>query len=161
MATKKLILSSVSLPELELIGINTVLLDYRLAYFINKVAMLKLTRMDDLPVFNEKNKQLLNFPFFSYINTDYRLNYYLIANESTGIRMIDQFPQANYFLFVKGKSPSQTTKTLITSLRSISNVTMVFSVNPGNIKGLDGILQDLELHEVKLTPKPKHQPKLI
>lgn len=161
MATKKLILTTVSFSEFELIGINTVLHEYRLAYFINKVAQLKLVRHDNLPVFNEKLKQLFDFSFYYCINDDYRLTYYLIGNEINGTRMIDQYPEANFFLLIKGKKQPILTKAILSSLRSIPNVTMVFSVVAEKIKGLDGIIQDLELHEVQIKPKTLLQKPLI
>ncbi len=134
--------------EVTLIGITTSLKDYRLAYFINKETNLNLERLDDLPVFDEKSKQLNNFSFYRWYDDDQRVSYYIISNEHPNGRMISTFQQADYFLIVKGKTNDSNLKQLQSILRSIPSVTFVFNADINKIKELTGILYDLELHEL-------------
>ncbi|HLN52805.1 MAG TPA: IPExxxVDY family protein [Lentimicrobium sp.] len=151
MVTKKYKLSAESDTEIDIIGITTGLNDYRLAYFLNKVASFNLQRLNDLPVFNEKLKVLRDYSLFTWTDDDHRLMYYLISNDHNDGKMIEQYSQANYFLFIKGKHKAQDSKSLQSLIRKIPSVTFVFVPEILKIKELSGILQDLELHELNKT----------
>lgn len=153
MIKRKLISLTQQLPDLQLIGINTELADYRLAYFINKDISIKLERLENLPVFCEKSKNIKHYPFFEFHDPDRRVNFYLIGNNHQSGKMIDQYAQADYFLLIKGKLSEETNKAILSSLRQITSVTFVFISVLNKIKELDGILQDLELHLLSLNLK--------
>ncbi len=148
MAVKKLKLSPDGIPDIGLIGISTDLSDHRLAYFINKETQLRLERLDDLPVFNEKMKVMRDHCLYHWADIDRRIDYYMIKNDHPGGKMIDQYAQANYFLFIKGVLNGEVTKPLQAILRKIISVTFVFVPDINKIKELDGILQDLEIHVI-------------
>ena len=65
--------------------------------------------------------------------------------------MIDQYNQANYFLFIKGKSKPLSIKILQSIIRKIPSVTFVFEALNSKIKELEGIMEDLEIHELNQT----------
>ncbi|MGE5383818.1 MAG: IPExxxVDY family protein [Omnitrophica WOR_2 bacterium] len=148
MLVRKLKLIPDDFPNVKLIGINTSLKDYRLAYFINKETGLKFERYDDLPIFDEKFKALRSFSFYSCYDPDQRVHYYLYGNDCQSGKMIEQYSQANYFLLIKGKKSDNDIKTLLGILRKINLVTFVFIPVIAKIKELDGIMQDIELHEL-------------
>jgi hypothetical protein len=145
---KKLKFLPDDLPDIEMIGINTDLHDYRLAYFINKETQLNLERLDDLPAFNEKQKILMNYCLYSWFDADQRLHYYLIGNNNYQGKLIEAYSQANYFILIKGKSVNSNMKQMTKVLRSIPMVTFVFVPIISKIKELSGMLQDLEIHEL-------------
>lgn len=153
MVTKKYKLSQESETDIDLIGITTGLNDYRLAYFLNKEASFKLEKLNDLPVFNERIKVLREHSLYAWKDLDHRLNYYLISNDHPDGKMIEQYNQANYFLLIKGKHNAQDSKLLQSLIRKIPSVTFVFVPVISKIKELDGILQDLEIHELNQTNK--------
>ncbi len=153
MAVKKLKISSEQVPDVEIIGITTTLHDYRLAFFLNKEAGLQLHKLDDLPVFNEKTKESREQSLFTWTDSDQRIVYYLIGNDHPDGKMIDQYGQANYFLFIKGTSKPQSIKLLASLIRKIPSVTFVFEAIPSKIKELDGIMEDLEIHELSQAGK--------
>lgn len=151
MAIKKLISLSGTYPNVHLIGINTGMQDYRLAYFINKITSLKLERLDNLPVFNEKLKVIRNFCLYSYYDVSRRMSYYLIGNNHIQGKMIEQYSQADFFLLLMGQQDIEKNRELLTMLRQINSVTFVFVPVINKIKELDGIMQDLELHILNLS----------
>ena len=155
MAVRRLKLTADDFPDIDLIGINTSLQDYRLAYFINKETSLKLERLDDLPVYNEKQKDLRNYCLYSYFDPDRRVSYYLCSNDNEKGKMIEQYSQANYFLLVKGNRNDQDMKTIQSILRKLPSVTFVFVTVINKIRDIDGILYDLELHELSSAAKIK------
>lgn len=153
MIKRKLISHTQQAPDLQLIGINTDLADYKLAYFINRDISIKLERLDNLPVFCEKSKNVKLYPFFESHDHDRRVSYYLIGNNLPSGKMIDQYSQADYFLLIKGKLDEETNKKILSCLRQMNSVTFVFVAVLNKIKELDGILQDLELHLLSLNLK--------
>lgn len=155
MAVRKLKLSSDDFPDIDLIGINTSLQDYRLAYFINKETALRLERLEDLPVYSEKSKDLRNYCLYSYFDPDKRVSYYLCSNDNEKGKMIDQYSQANYFLLVKGNRNDEEVKAIQSTVRKLPSVTFVFVAVINKIKDIDGILHDLEIHELSSSAKTK------
>lgn len=155
MVVRKLKLIPDDLPDITIIGINSTLQEYRLAYFINKETGLKFERFDDLPVFNEKLKGIRTYSYYSCYDPDQRLNYYLVGNDSPSGKLIEQYSQANYFLMIKGKKSDNDIKNLLSTLRKILTVTFVFVTVITKIKELEGILQDLELHEMEQQSRMK------
>lgn len=153
MVKRKLLSLTQQTPDLQLIGINTDLSDYRLAHFINRDLSIKLERLDNLPVFCERSKSLRQYSLFESQDIDRRVSYYLIGNNNPSGKMIDQYTQADYFLMIKGKLDEEYNKALLSSLRQITSVTFVFITVLNKIKELDGILQDLELHQLSLNLK--------
>lgn len=145
---KKLKFLPDDLPDIEMIGINTDLHDYRLAYFINKETTLNLERMDDLPAFSEKQKIVMNYCLYTWFDADQRLLYYLIGNDNHQGKLIEQYSQANYFILIKGKASNNNMKVMTTVLRKLPLVTFVFVPVISKIKELSGILHDLEIHEL-------------
>lgn len=160
MVVRKLKLMPDEFPDITIIGINSTLQEYRLAYFINKETGLRFERFDDLPVYTEKLKGFRHYSYYSCYDPDQRLNYYLVGNDSSSGKMIEQYSQANYFIMIKGKKSENEVKGLLSTLRKILTVTFVFVPVLAKIKELDGILQDLELHELDQRAKPVPNPKL-
>lgn len=155
MVVKKLKFSQEELPDVQLVGIHTALPDYRLAYFINKETEINFERQDDLPVYDEKMKILKNYSFFNYNDSDKRTSYYLISNDHETGKMVEQYTQANFFLMVSENRNPEDLKSLMSKLRKIPSVTFVFEAVVNKIKDMEGILHDLELHEINLSAKEK------
>ncbi len=147
-AKRKLISEPASFPDLTLIGITSQLKDYRLAFHINRESGLSLGKQDDLPVFSEKDEAIVEFPLFSYFETERRLYYYLIGNNNSSLKMVSVYKQADFLMVLKGLPDSERTPALMSVIRKINGVQMVFILENDRIKNLEGIMTDLELHMV-------------
>jgi hypothetical protein len=146
MAKRKLISEPASFPDLTIIGISCQLKDYRLAFFLNRDIRLNLVRLDDLPVYSEKEDALFEFPLYTCFEAERRLNYYLMGNNNAGNKMISAYKQADFLLMVKGQNDNAKSASLITGIRKISGIQMVFLLDNDKIKNLEGVMSDLELH---------------
>lgn len=149
MAKRKLISEPASFPYLSIIGITSQLKDYRLAFFLNRDTHLNLANLDDIPIYFEKENLLIKFPIFSCFEADQRLNYYLIGNNFDRIKMIPAYKQADYLLFLMGQISQDRLNSLISIIRTIKEIQLVFAVDKDNIKNLEGIMTDLEMHLAK------------
>lgn len=148
MAKKRLNSEPLSYPDLAIIGISSQLKDYRLVHHINRNASLSLSKLDDLPVFQGKSDELPTFSLYGFYESAKRLSYYLIANNNQTTRLLPSLKQADYFLMTCGPSDSEYAQSFIEALRHIEGVQMAFSVDPTQIKNIDGVMIDLELHMV-------------
>ncbi|MFH1121275.1 MAG: IPExxxVDY family protein [Bacteroidota bacterium] len=148
MAKRKLISEPTFFPDLTIIGINCQLKDYRLAFFLNRDIHLTLVKIKDLPVFFEKEEVLIEFPLYSCYDAERRINYYLTGNNNAGNKMVTAYKQADFLLMSKGPIDKERSMSVISGIRKINGVQMVFLLENEKIKNLDGIMSDLELHMV-------------
>ncbi|KAF0202468.1 MAG: hypothetical protein FD170_1935 [Bacteroidetes bacterium] len=146
MAKRKLISEPSSYPDLFILGINSQMKDYRLAYYLNREASLSLARLDDLPVFSEKDDQLQEYPFYTYSLPERRVHYYFLGNNHPVTKMIPAYKQADYLLMIRGLPENEQISSLSTAIRKINGIQLVFNIDLAKVKNLDGIMSDLELH---------------
>jgi len=138
-------------PADALIGIATNIPVIQLVHFINSRTFLNLVRADDLPVFSEKTNSLNDFKFYHYQDDDFRSEFCLLSNSSSGINILPTHKQFSYFLVIDGAIPGGKITQLVTQIKSITGVQLAAIVNQEPIKALGPILQDLELHLSELN----------
>jgi hypothetical protein len=137
-------------PADAFIGIATNIPVVQLVHFINREAMLKLVREQDLPVYSEKTDSLNYFKFFHYADDEYRSEFCLVSNSNEGINLLPTHKQFGYFLVIHGGIPDDRVKQLLTRIKSIAGVQLAAIIGQEPIKMLGPILQDLELHLTEL-----------
>lgn len=148
MAKRRLISEPASYPDVSIIGISSQLKDYRLAFFINRETGLRLGKIDDLPVYSEKEDTTTEFPIFTYHDTAKRLDHFLMANNNAGFRIFPAYKQADFLLMIKGLTEAESVLKLTGILKKINGIQLAFSLDNDKIKNLEGVMTDLELHMV-------------
>ncbi len=148
MAKKKLISTPESYPGLNKLGIVSPLREYKLAFLINRIAGLDLIRTDDLPVYSEKTGKVISYPFFTFYELNQRVHYYLIGNNHTGGKMCPDIRQADFLLLMHTPHETAPSDELFNFVKSIEGVQLVIRVGQTQIKNLEGIMSDIELHMV-------------
>lgn len=146
MAKLKLISKTPSYTDIAIIGINSQLRDYRLAFFLNKDIDLSLNRLNDLPVFAEKENLLPEYPLFYCHQPSQRAHFYLLGNNHVTSKIIPVYKQADYLLMVRGQFELENITSLTQNIRKISGVQLVFNLDLSKVKNLEGIMTDIELH---------------
>ena len=146
MARRKLISEPSSFPDLSIIGINSQLKDYRLAFFLNKDTGLSLNRMNDLPVYAEKEDLLPEYPLYYCHQPNQRAHFYLLGNNHAVTKIIPAYKQADFLLMVRGQLEPENIINLTQSIRKINGVQLVFNIELSKVKNLEGIMSDIELH---------------
>jgi hypothetical protein len=146
MARRKLISEPSSFPDLSIIGINSLLKDYRLAFFLNKDTALSLNRMNDLPVYAEKENLLPEYPLYYCHQSSQRAHFYLLGNNHAVTKIIPVYKQADFLLMVRGQLEPQNIVSLAQNIRKINGVQLVFNIDLSKVKNLEGIMSDIELH---------------
>lgn len=146
MAKLKLISKTPSYTDIAIIGINSQLRDYRLAFFLNKDIDLSLNRLNDLPVYAEKENLLPEYPLFYCHQPSQRAHFYLLGNNHVTSKIIPVYKQADYLLMVRGQFELENITSLTQNIRKISGVQLVFNLDLSKVKNLEGIMTDIELH---------------
>lgn len=149
MAKRKLISEPDHFPDLYIFGITSQLKDYRLAYYVNRDCDIMLAKLEDLPLFIEKDEITINYSLYAYINPTQHLNYFLLINNNEGNRILPNSKQADFLLLVNGQTGTLNAADLIADLRKIPGVQFAFNIEKEKIKNLDGIMSDLEIHLVE------------
>jgi len=149
MAKRKLISEPASYPDLSIVGLNCQLKDYRLAFFINREISLDLIKIDDIPVYSEKEDAFFEYPIYTCYEPERRINYYLLGNNNSGTKMIPAYKQADYLLMLRGPVDFDRVNALMIAIKKINVIQLAFALDIDKIKNLEGIMSDLELHMVK------------
>ena len=98
---KKHILSFEQAYDFDLIGLCSHHNDYRLAWSINEMLHIQLSKsFEDYLVSNKKGQEVSRHPYFVFKDEERLITYYLIKNADKGKYLIPEKPAIDYFLFV-------------------------------------------------------------
>ncbi|MVZ67664.1 IPExxxVDY family protein [Sphingobacterium sp. DK4209] len=146
-----------------LIGLSSVLRDYRLCHFINKHTGLKLVHgkedyidhngnkkdkpqneLDYHIIFEtKKNKPSTQHHFitYRYNNQTYDFEFYLLSNKSIeGGTLIPEIVSFDYFLLIKHYIDEEDLEALIDNLKSIPEVLLVKEIDPTVLKSKENLI---------------------
>lgn len=99
---KRHVLSLETSVDFELIGICSHHSDYRLAWGINKILELELTKSDEPFVIQSKKGTIVSqHSFHVFIDEVDHMEWYLIKNKSEGKFLIPEKNQIDYFLILR------------------------------------------------------------
>lgn len=124
--------------DFELIGICSHIKDYRLSWELNKVFEFDLVKTDDLEIKIKGEPQL--FSFFSFIDEENHLEYYLINNRSEYGTLIPEEKKADYFLLIKGFVLDNHLQNLTKEIAKVKNVLTTYAIQVEGLKSKSNLL---------------------
>lgn len=128
--------------DIQIIGINSTLADYKLAYYFNNDLHFKFTRLDDILLDDEHP-----FAFFYYNAGENRNVYNLVSLRHQGLPCVKLKPQMDYLLIVRNHITDDRLEQLIKNIRSIRQVTYAYIMDLEKTPVLDVLLERIEMHE--------------
>ena len=146
-----------------LIGISSVLRDYRLCHFINKHTGLQLVygkedymdhnghnkekpkdELDYHILFeSKKNKPVVknHYNIFRYHNQTFDFEFYLLSNRSVeGAALIPEISSFDYFLMIKHFIDEEDLDALLENIKSIPEVLLVKEIDPTILKSKENLI---------------------
>jgi len=157
MAVRKFIFQEEEPTHYHLLAIHSVLIDYRLAFFLNKHLNIELKRaFNDLDISGQNGF----YSFFQYEDEDNLLNWNLISNSShTSVRneikesqlfkdtevelkkykLINELSQVDFFLKIEYHADYINANQIIKSINEIPNIISVYTLNLKNIKNKENL----------------------
>ena len=155
MVTKKIRLDIVLQYDYLVVGISSQLNDYRLGYNLNQVLGTDLKRLEDLPAFFEKEKMIHPFPLFTDDHNDNFKVCFLLGCMNQGIKLFPQLKYYDYLFLYENPSLDWSEERVVTSIKGIANVQLARRLNPQEMKGVNMVLVDLEMHLHDIAPKQR------
>lgn len=128
--------------DIKVIGINTTLLDYKMAWNINRALCLDLTRYADIPI------KGVDFSFY-YHSAGEQCNVYdLVALTRQEKSWMNLSPHVDYILIIRNEIAEDRLQNFVKGIRGIKGVIHAFLVDL--TKDFDPFLEMIELHEISI-----------
>jgi hypothetical protein len=134
----KLVLEIEESYDFDLIGICSHVKDYRLSWALNQHFKFDLVKEDNLELTYKNEVQ--SYSFFSFIDDENLLEYYLICNRSEGGTLIPEEKKADYFLMVKGVFNTTQKDELIKDIVQLKSVLTTYNIDVESLKSKDNLL---------------------
>ena len=161
MAIHKLDLGEFDVIDYYLIAIHTSLEDYRLAYFINQMLPINLSKNENEIQINIKEGET-KFSRFYYYDIDKALSWNLIQNKNeviqhkkdnsqnlfsnttlevlTKVHLLPEFKKVDYFLKIDNCDETISVSDVMTLLNTIDNISTVYTVDTNKIKSKNNLI---------------------
>ena len=144
---KKILLEQRSAPILlSMFGISCHCRDYNLSFHLNNKLELGFTKMDDFRGYSF---------FFCRDENDFNV-FYLLGNRGQDSVLVPELKQTDYLLLLEGPLKKAQTERLLETIRSIQSVLTAFEIRFETIKNYELILNDLELHTLKIKMESRN-----
>lgn len=132
--------------DIRIIGINTGMLDYQLAWNLNKDVKLNLVRYKD--IISEDGD---SFSFFLYDAGENSNAFNLVALSNGEAKWVSFSPQTDYLLIIRNYIKDADFQSILTKIKSIPKVIYAYAVDLGKNSKIDAILEDIEMHEMEIS----------
>jgi len=129
-------------PEYQflLIGISSHQNDYRISWAINKQFNLKLSKTENLKIFNEKLSVDQFFSLYTYEDENSLSLYNLIANRCHNGFLMEELKNIDFLLQIYGETNDTFIKNLISGLKQIDIIITSFKIDPNTLKSRQKLL---------------------
>ena len=139
---KKNKLAIAPFDDIHIIGINTTLADYKLAYYFNEKLRFNFVRLKEIQLDGN-----LPYAFFYYNAGENRNAYNLVALKSKAHLCIKLNPHIDYLLIVRNHFSDERSKELVKLIREIKDVAYAYPLDLSKIPAIDVLLERIEMHE--------------
>ena len=142
MAVKKNKLVIAPFDDIQIIGINSPMADYKLAYHFNEAFHFSFTRLKEVLL-----DDVLPYAFFYYIAGENRNTYDLVSLKYKDHRCVKLNPQLDYLLIVRNPITDARIEQVIKNIRGIEGVVHAYAMDLSRTPAIDVLLERIEMHE--------------
>lgn len=128
--------------DIHLIGINTTLVDYKLAYYFNELLHFNFVRLKEV-----KLDDVLPYTFFYYNAGENRNAYNLVSLKSKDHLCIKLNPHIDYLLIIRNHITDERLNQIVKLIREIKEVTYAYTLDLSKIPTIEVLLEKIEMHE--------------
>lgn len=126
--------------DFDMIGVCSHHSDYRLAWGMNEIIGLHLTKCEEEYVLtNKKGDEVSRHSMYEFIDEENRLEYYLIKNKHNGKFLIPEKPSIDYFLFLNNNVAVDLDE-LATTLKNVSSILGVYPFDPEELESTGNLV---------------------
>lgn len=143
-----------SFDDIKVIGINTSLIDFKLAWHINQALSINLARYDDIQV------EDIEYSFYYYTAGEKSNVYNLVSLTRNNNTWMSLSPRVDYILIIRNDITAERLNHIVKSIRGINAIGHAFLMDLNKNKDLFIALETIELHEIGLMEKWKKRKNL-
>lgn len=139
---KNKLLVAAPFDDIHIIGINTSLVDYKLAYYLNEQLRFNFVRLKDI-LLDEAHP----YAFFYYNAGENRNAYNLVSLRYLDHLCIKLNPHIDYLLIIRNPVAPERLAQIVRSLREIKEVTYAYTLDLSRTPAVEVLLEKIEMHE--------------
>jgi len=124
--------------DFEIVGICSHVKDYRLSWEINKALGFDLMKGNNYEINVKGDSQ--SYSFFSYIDDDNLIEFYLINNRCSNGILIPEEKKSDYFLMIRGVLRGGQKEEVIEKIGNIKNVLTTYEIEVDQLKSKGNLL---------------------
>ena len=129
--------------DFEMISIISSQRDYRICWLINRALNIDLCRNTDLLISNSRKKTESLHNLYFYEDEINLLRFYLVTNKSSGIYLIPELKQADYFMLLKGDAAATLVDETAHLLENSPGIEKIFKSEPLTLRSKENLIFDL------------------
>jgi hypothetical protein len=127
--------------DIEVFGISSAYIDYRLAWELNSKLSIKLEKQSErLLIEDKKTKQINSFFLYYFFDEENLTKYYLIRNKQENKLLVNEKQFVDYFLCIRDNN-SFDEETLLSEMRKINGVVAVFPLESEEFEFTDYLME--------------------
>ncbi len=134
-----------------LIGITTYLKDYRITFLLNGLEGINLVRADDFILPDAAGNATASFTLFTGCDEDRYLQYFFLANRSGEQFLFPEVRNCDFLFLIEGPVKKNALEKLVRQIRTLPNVVAAFDIPVGQLRNLNQVCTDLEIHFINLN----------
>lgn len=96
--------------------------------------------LKELKITKYKKNEIINFPFFEYIDEDNNIEYFVIANKSSEGYLVSEKQSIDYFLVLKGSVTDKLVENLAKKVKEIDVVILAHRIDVNELKSKQNLL---------------------
>jgi hypothetical protein len=130
------------------IGISSILKDYKLIFLLNKLGDFDFKRVDTF-VFNIKKQDFL-YSMYTFIDDFNLQNFYLLSNKANSVKLVPDFKHFDYILILDGEFEEDYVSQLVQNIKSVSGVMLASKMDFNSINKVPNLSLSFEMHLDKI-----------
>lgn len=131
--------------DIRIIGINSHLEDYKLAWHINNVLKINLIKYSD--IINEDGQP---FSFYLYDGGENSNAFNLVGLVNEEAKWIKLPLPTDYLIVIRNFITEDSYQAITSKIKQIPGVILVYNVDVEKTRKIDNLLEDIEIHEIEL-----------
>jgi hypothetical protein len=154
--SKKNVLQSEPFDDIIIIGISSVENDFVMAWHLNNLLKLNLTKKQNLKFTDQKFSEELSFYYFNQGENGSVYNLLMLNKTVIGITKLPQ--STDFILIIRNNLSNLPLDQIKKVIRTIPKVILSYTIDWEKFRGLDSLLEQVDLHELTIQRNEKRMP---
>ena len=123
-----------------LVAITAQLKDYMFCYKINKQLGTNFSKITDLEMLYNEDKQLFYFSRYLYLMPESGTEFYVLANKGTEGFLVPEMKKVDFFLLIRNYIDREDLRGIISGINKVPEVLVAVEVDPKKLKSKENLI---------------------